>query len=108
MERRDESEASPTPRNSQETKKPDPNFCAWMLVTRKKNVVRNGRACDTNNPNQQGEKLVKGKLVQTSKEMGPSVVDKNVNNSITISHVELEVEKPKVPDKEVKICTQKE
>ena len=76
-----------------------------MLVTRKKNVVRNGRARDTNNPNQQGEKLVKGKLVQTSKEMGPSVVDKNVNNSITISHIELEVEKPKVPAKEVEICT---
>ena len=42
MERRDESEASPTPRNSKETKKLDPNFCAWMLVPREKNVVRNG------------------------------------------------------------------
>ena len=63
---------------------------------------------DTNNPNQQGDKSVKSKLVQTSKEMGPSAVDKNVNNSITISHVELEVEKPKVPGKKVKICTQKE
>ena len=76
-----------------------------MLVTRKKNAVQNGRARDTNNPNQQGEKLVKGKLVQTSKETGPSVVDKNVNNSITISHVELEVEKPMVLAKEVEICT---
>ena len=43
-------EPSSIPKVSQEVEKLDPNFGAWMLVTRRKNLVRNGQTCGNNNP----------------------------------------------------------
>ena len=50
MEVKEVGETSSMQRSNQVVDKLDPNFGAWMLVTRKKNIVRNGQACETNTP----------------------------------------------------------
>ena len=51
--------------------KTEANYGAWMLVTRRKNLVRNGRNLGPNQKGQQGEKFDKDSTVQLGMMVGP-------------------------------------
>lgn len=108
MEVKDAGETSSMQRSTQVVAKLDPNFGAWMLVTRKKNIVRNGRARDTNNNSQYGKKLVKSNLTYASQELGPNVSDNHVSNFTNSSNIEKEGGQAEVIRKEVVLLMQKD
>jgi len=62
---RKEELASPS-LGSQEVPLADSNFGEWMLITRKKHLVKNGQACVTNLIENQPDRGIKGKMVKPS------------------------------------------
>ena len=63
MEKTREENVENMKQGSQEDSQLDPNYCPWVLVTRKKNLVRNGRARIPMKPNVGKVDNSKGKLV---------------------------------------------
>ena len=108
MEVKEVGETSSMQRSNQVVDKLDPNFGAWMLVMRKKHIVQNGRARETNTPSQQGEKLVKSNLTKASQGLGPNASDNHVNNSKINSNIEKEGGQAEVIRKEIVLHTQKD
>lgn len=88
--------SSPTQKLSQEEEESDPKYSAWMLVTRKKSLVRNGRGCGMNQYNQHGDKLAKGNLGHSgplNEEVGPSTLDSAHDSPRKTPNAELEGKK---------------
>ena len=63
MEKTREENVENMNQGSQEDSQLDPNYCPWVLVTRKKNLVRNGRARIPMKPDVGKVDNSKGKLV---------------------------------------------
>lgn len=65
------------------------NYSAWIIVTGKKILVRNGRCCETNQPPHQGGKTTKGNMVITGEEVGPSTSKKQLIRTTQPPYVKL-------------------
>ena len=66
IKQQERSNSSPSENLDQEKvegKASDPNYGPWMLVTRKKNLVRNGRAKSVFKESQDNDVSTKGKIV---------------------------------------------
>lgn len=85
--------SSPIQNSSQAVEEDEPKYGAWMLVTRRKNLVRNGRGRGTNQVLQNGDRLAKGNsdlLGSLNKDVGPSYVDNSQDSPRKKHSVELD------------------
>ena len=69
------------PKKNQVEEKIEANYGAWMLVTRRKNLVRNGRNIGPNQKAQQEEKFEKTSTMHFGTEVGPKNQGKDQNSS---------------------------